>query len=323
MTAGLPPTRILLVGLGSISAVHVQALSTMRGVDVVAGVDIAAGKTLQFQGESRPVERQLSAALDRHGCDVVIVATPSRTHADVCDEILSHPRDVAVLVEKPLATDLDAAAGVLSRAERAGRVVRVLYHAEHGSEVLWAEACMQQLVDEHGPVQHVDAWVSDPYAGLPEERRAALVSSWIDGGVNALSVIDRLVEVESIEALRRIPEHDSTFEARLTARSPEAGATATIVTSWQVTEPAKSSRFEFDDGAALILEHQAVSGRVVSDGRVVAMTGNGGARPRLFNHYQSVFSSVLVGGVRAAFERDLRVHTLLLSRWTTESADSS
>jgi len=45
--------------------------------------------------------------LDSGLCDVVVVATPNMTHAQILLDILNHPKSHHILVEKPLCTTVE------------------------------------------------------------------------------------------------------------------------------------------------------------------------------------------------------------------------
>lgn len=45
--------------------------------------------------------------LDSGMCDVVVIATPNMTHAEILLDVLAHPKAHHVLVEKPLCTTIE------------------------------------------------------------------------------------------------------------------------------------------------------------------------------------------------------------------------
>jgi predicted dehydrogenase len=315
MTEGCAPLRrtVLLVGAGAIGRVHLEALSMLRGVDVCAAVDVDERVSATFRGEPVPVYTELGEALERHRCDTVIVATPTPTHAAIVSRLLSEPPGLHILVEKPLATVLEEVRDLLDRARTGGRRISTLYHAAHAPEVHWGTHRLDSLISDHGLPCSFEASFSTPYATLATQRAAVYVSSWLDLGINALSVLSRYVDLTRLVSFRPIDRWPSTFEAVVEFRrqdgTPRQGS---IVTSWGVTEPSMSTRLRFEGGAELLLDHTGVSARTVVGGVVTAMFGSDGRLPRLLSHYVPLLRQHLLADHRADLD-DLALHSLLLS----------
>jgi len=141
------------------------------------------------------------------------------------------------------------------------------------------------------------ACFADPYQERYEQARASLGSSWIDGGINSLSIISRFADPLERESLRRIGgERASVFEARVSCRAGERDLTALILTSWHVTDSAKTTRITFQSGARLVLDHTAVAGYLITDGRVAEVYGSDRSIPRRDRHYLALYDWWLTGG---------------------------
>lgn len=317
------PSRLVLVGVGAIGAVHLEALSSLAGVDVVAAVDLAPPPEVRFRGKPLTVYSSLHDALHRHEFDRIIVATPTPTHAAVCMALVDQRIAADVLVEKPLAANLDDVVHVLQRAAQGGVKLRVLYHAAHGPEVAWAAQLHRRMRHELGPVRRFEAFFADPYVRRTPPRTTALVSSWVDSGVNALSVAAQFVDLRRVSSWRVVADWFSTHEAVVDFDDQGSRGKGLVVTSWHVTEASKSTRLTFDGGAELVLDHTAVSARLLRHGRVLAMTGTDGAVPRLVSHYLNLYREVLSpsDGPCSAWKAidDLGIHRLLLG-WKEPTA---
>jgi predicted dehydrogenase len=112
--------------------VHVPALRA-AGFDVVALVGRDADKTAR-RARRLGIEHSTTSlrdALARPGADVVTIATPPDTHAELAIEAADAGRHV--ICEKPFALDLEQARSMLDAARRAGIVHLV------GHEFRWAE----------------------------------------------------------------------------------------------------------------------------------------------------------------------------------------
>jgi predicted dehydrogenase len=308
--------RAVLVGLGRISAVHKEALAMIGGVEIVAGVETRQQRAEAARRSGLAVYSTLADALSSHRCDVVIVATPTLTHLDLCRQALDLAGDAEVLVEKPLGVDAEAVDQLLDAVAASGRRLHVLYHSSHAPEVAWGVARATEIAATAGTIQAIEAAYCDPYVVAPRALSDGLASSWVDSGVNALSVLDRFVQLEAVTTLRTFAGRFSTFEAHLSFASGCRAGSGSILTSWQVTESTKITRITFADGTVLVLDHTAVSGRLLRGNAVVDIFSGDPTVPRLVAHYTRMFDGEFAGvdeGEAAA--RDRRLHRLLLSHW--------
>ena len=281
--------RVAILGYGRIGHVHEQALTLLDGVELVAA------------GDALPVEE-----LD---LDAVVVATPTSTHAEVVRE-LRRRWPGRIVVEKPVAITEDDVESMLD-----DPLLDAVYHAAYAPEVEWAVERMGRWVSQHGPVNRISMAFGDPYAAEFDRATATLGDSWLDGGINALSVLARFAVPERVLARRAITGGCSTFEAVVTYDGDAGTGEATILTTWSPIEPSKSSRLAFADGTVVALDHQAVSGRLERHGRTVELFASPvPAVPRLVQHYLGAFARLFVDGHRSfAADVDRQLHRLLLS----------
>jgi predicted dehydrogenase len=122
------PVRVAIVGLGAVSAAHIEAYVAMPDVRVVAGVDVAEEPRRQFERSTRsaafPSVEELLAGTD---LDIAVVATPSPTHRGVVERLAAG--GVHCLCEKPLALSLADADAMLAACEAHG--VRFAYGSSY------------------------------------------------------------------------------------------------------------------------------------------------------------------------------------------------
>ncbi|HKO96199.1 MAG TPA: Gfo/Idh/MocA family oxidoreductase [Pyrinomonadaceae bacterium] len=99
------PVRVLLVGAGRVGLVHALTLSKLKGVVLCGVVDPNRKATglMQGMGLSFPVFATLDEALIQTKPDATVIATPPATHLALARTCLE--RQVAVMIEKPLAVD--------------------------------------------------------------------------------------------------------------------------------------------------------------------------------------------------------------------------
>jgi predicted dehydrogenase len=102
--------RILVAGAGAFGREHLDRLTARRDVQVVAVAD-PDPVARALAGERYAVAYCIESAQEMLGqvpADVIIVATPAATHAEIALQALE--RGISVLLEKPIAADLASAA---------------------------------------------------------------------------------------------------------------------------------------------------------------------------------------------------------------------
>jgi predicted dehydrogenase len=273
-----PTTRVLVVGLGRISRTHLDVLARTPDATVVGGVDPAGGE------HPFPVHTDLETALETTTPDLVVVATPTDTHVDLVTTLLTTTR-ARVLSEKPLARThadvlrLSAVAGV------AGRLT-VAHHFAFSPEVEWARQTVQRH-PEWGPPTRVLSVFNDAYAGLPEERRASYVSTWVDSGPNQLSLLAPFVG-----RVRAVAHDDEGVRAHTVLE--HAGGRTTLLSNWVAADTSKQTVLSYLDGAVqLRLDHTSMTATVLHHGEVVEHVGYTGSDSRKEAHYVGLYRSVL------------------------------
>lgn len=114
--------RTAVVGVGVFGQNHARVLAGLPEAELVAVVDVDAARAQEIAG------RYGCLALANHAelvgkVDAVCVAAPTVKHAEVGVALLE--AGVDILMEKPLAADLESADRLLDAAERHGRILQV------------------------------------------------------------------------------------------------------------------------------------------------------------------------------------------------------
>jgi predicted dehydrogenase len=112
--------RAGLIGLGAMGRNHARVLLGLDGVDLVAVVDPAGNPTSSLRGV--PVLPTV-ADLVALGIDYAVVACPTALHEEVGLELAGH--GVAALIEKPLASSVEAGRRLVDAFDSAGLVAGV------------------------------------------------------------------------------------------------------------------------------------------------------------------------------------------------------
>jgi hypothetical protein len=299
--------RVGLVGCGRIGRTHLEAWSAM-GVEVLGIADPAATDHPGAFASAAGLLDAVGASLE-----VVVVATPTPTHAAVIGDLRRLGWGGRVVVEKPAASTAAEARHVL-----ADDGVDLVYHAAFAPEVTWCTERLAAWAADHGDVVAAEQWLGDAYAADLARAEAVLGSSWLDSGINGLSILARLLGGGAMarRSLRPVPSTTSGFEAEVDVAVGDRSVVATVVTAWGAAEPSKSTRLHLEDGAVVVLDHQAITGRLIAGaGRTAEVFESPGPPRRLVQHYLGCFARLLVEG-RRSFPRevDVRLHEVLLER---------
>ena len=121
-----PLMKVGVAGLGVMGRNHARVLSDMRGVRLTCAFDPDAPTAEAARAYRADPVTTTEAFLDA-GLDAAVVATPNRHHAELGVALLE--RGIPVLVEKPIAADLDGARRMID-ATRASGVVLMVGHVE-------------------------------------------------------------------------------------------------------------------------------------------------------------------------------------------------
>lgn len=190
--------RIALVGLGHIGRIHVAALSQTGGLELAAGCDHDPSLAMVLP-EGTPFYSSHNELFAAGGFDTVVVATPNRSHNAIAVEALA--AGYHVIVEKPAASSLVELDSLERLEAEQGRHVHYALHAASAFEVDALVAHMAEQGDRYGPITAFTSRFYDPYIDsqgslLPHAH--SLDDCWSDSGVNALSVLDRLLPLEAL-----------------------------------------------------------------------------------------------------------------------------
>jgi predicted dehydrogenase len=254
-----PRRRAVVIGLGHAAALTLAALAEQPAIEVLAGVDPLGPAAVA----PLPEGAVALSSLDRlPEADIAVVATPTPTHVEVCTEVLDRCPSISLLLcEKPVALAAAEVEGLLENARQRNVEFRALLHYAFAPEVTWLAARLTGL----GEIDSVDCRFEDPYGDELVERTATLTSSWVDSGINALSVLTRLVRLEDVAAC--VPHGRGEAETTVRFMSGGMPGSGVVRTSWLVDRARKTTRLVLGDGSAVQLDH--LVGAVTAGGRLL------------------------------------------------------
>jgi predicted dehydrogenase len=303
----------MVVGLGEAGAIHVKALQHIPNITIVAVIDTNDSRTTIFHGTIPVYHSTFEALSGEVNPDLVTIATPTPTHVEVCSQVAEYFPRSAILVEKPAADNFEDARRIV---EGIGgkQSVTISYHMAFGAEVEWGLSRIRSERELLGSPIRIESWYADPYQSELSSAQARLGTSWIDSGVNALSVIERFARVLKRTSFRQIGQASwSVFEGTFACQAQGAPVAAVVLTSWHSTAATRTTRIRYSSGAELVMDHNAVAGYILKDGAILSTFGSDGAVPRREAHYRALYKSWLTDNDQVfSPDASLRLHRLLL-----------
>ncbi len=252
--------RAAVIGLGHLGRHHARILDEIPGIDLVAICDTDPAKFEQAECPRGPL-RTPDAGEAMASADLVVVAVPTLLHAEVALPALRTGRDV--LVEKPLASDMDSGLAMVEGA-RESAVSLLCGHVER-----FNGAFRSLALPLAGP-RFVEGHRLAPFTA-----RSLDVDVVLDLMVHDLDLLLHLVgrPVVGVEAVG-IPVISSRVDIANARITFEGGCVANL-TSSRVSESATRKLRVFDRDAYYSLDFKEGSAGVT---RLVGLPG-GPARP--------------------------------------------
>lgn len=287
---------IALAGIGHVARYQLAALADARDFQVVGVADIDPSRTA---GIAAPTFVDVSQMISRTEPDIVLVSVPNVAHFEVARTVLE--AGVHVAIEKPATTTLADFDALGALAEARNIRLHTAFHAAFAPDLLWFLDHRNDLEHLHGPLVGFACGFYDPYlgdAGL-HPGAASLEGSWRDSGINALSVVNRLVGPLELESARmtRVPGVDCLqVQATVDFWFPRSGGVGfgNIDTNWTLGLNRKRTTLALGDrGVRIVLDHSAQAALLLEPGgsaeQLFQVSGN---RPRLVAHYDGVFADL-------------------------------
>jgi len=289
-----------IIGLGHVAAHQIAAIEQSPNFNLLAGCDLDQERH-SLLGESAKAFVSTSKFLEEcDDLDVVVVASPNRLHVEHGVAIMEAGK--WILMEKPLAESPEAFERFVSRKQELSANCTIALHAAFGVETEWYCGTDGLLASDLDNLTSIHSSFDDPYVRdsrlLPQAR--SLGGSWLDSGINALSVICRFVDPGSIVVERcqmtrddqgRCSELDSSVEYSF--KSESGTGFGRIQTSWLTGRDRKVTSLEFDEGdRTIVLDHSEQRVVLSANGVTRCIFENSNGLSRLTNHYIGVFSDL-------------------------------
>jgi predicted dehydrogenase len=189
------PVRLGVIGSGVMGTNHTRVAAGLGAVELVSVHDADASRAQQLAAAYGARAEPDVAALAR-SVDAAVVATPTEYHVPIAMQLLE--AGVDVLVEKPIAPDVESARRLVDTAERLGRVLAVGHVERFNPAVLELDSLLEDVV-------HVEARRISSYS--PRIKDDVV----IDLMIHDLDLVAMIAgsDVAEVHALTRAPRSSS------------------------------------------------------------------------------------------------------------------
>ena len=182
--------RFAAIGLGgAMGMFHVPALKRIPGAELAGGFDLSPERRAAWERETgSPAYGSVDELLERARPDVAIVATPPRSHVELCLRAID--AGCHVFCEKPLAESAAEADRIIAAADAAGRVVAVNH--EFREHPIFRAVRDEVAAGRHGRLAFCQVWQHLDLAPWDEPApwRAGMANrALFEGGIHLVDLL--------------------------------------------------------------------------------------------------------------------------------------
>jgi D-galactose 1-dehydrogenase len=290
--------KLALIGVGHVAQHQVAAIARIPEIRLTDAYDLDSAKAGGLP-DATHVHASLDTLLRSSDADIILVSTPNKTHFEIARQVIEAGR--AVIVEKPIATSDAELDELIELSERKGCFLAVALHAAYARDLIWWVGRMQAEPAAFGRLRGFHAGFFDPYVveGQLLPPAADLSGSWFDSGINALSVIGRIIDPDSLQlveahmsAVPQFPCSQIQGSALFSFRNLETTGHGTVDTNWTLGLNHKVTRIFYDD-AQIILDHSRETVVIEHENQGVDRIDLRTDQSRLTNHYEGLFRHLI------------------------------
>lgn len=177
--------KVGIIGLGTITEYYLEGLKNSKILELTAVCDTLINSVSKKYYEEYPFYLDYKEMIEKECLDYIIISTPPKSHFEIAKHALEN--NVNVIVEKPATTNLKDLKYLMDLAKQNNLIFEVMYHWQNGSEVIK----FNELYEKE-KITEINTTVLDPYSSDEiniDEAKIKLLGTWIDSGVNILSMI--------------------------------------------------------------------------------------------------------------------------------------
>lgn len=337
--------RLGIIGAGTIFRYQIDALSSLTNkfcMNAICDSDIARLKQAKklLDGTKTADDILFCHSVEElTNCDAVLISTPPQTHYQLAKACLE--KGLCVLIEKPAVLSMDELLSLYALANHTHTLFHVAYHAAFAVDLLWWLHRQSSIKEQFalGQLSNIYCGFYDPYVldGHTLLEKDNLMGSYIDSGVNQLSVCDRILDKNALDDFHctdsnYIMDKKNTVIASQTEYT-NGDITILLDTGWIYGLNRKRTVLQFKDcDKQVVLDHsnqrviiqnalgkndilscmRAPSDIELQPGDVLLFENT--TEPRLKRHYIGVFEDFALAFIQQASNElaTKRIHRVLL-----------
>lgn len=317
-----------IVGLGHVAVHQIAALKRSDNFVIVAACD-QNPDTRSLVDHSTTFFDDLDQMLNQANLDIVVVATPNKLHVEHGIQVISAGK--WLVMEKPVAEKKSDYQRLADAKSRLASNCTLALHAAFGVELEWFYREFHHGQFAEWQFDSIECEFFDPYIidGQLQSGAASLGGSWLDSGINALSVICRIVDPSSLTITSATMNSDNSVACTETSATVEFNVSDSrlsgvgrVNTSWTMGRNFKATTLGVaNSDNVLVLDHTGQSVVLRTGDKTEILFSCENQLPRLTNHYIGVFDDLVtqVTSARDNFEYCSKLHDFL---YEAKSRDS-
>lgn len=302
--------NIGIIGLGQIAQHYIKGLKASKfSLSCLCDTNEEAYSIKMFKNV--PFYKNYLDMILKENLKYVIVTTPPKTHYEIVKNCLKNK--VNVFLEKPATTNYEQLVELINIAKENGVFLKVVFHWQYGSEVLFLKQYIKSetFYQNYGKLQLIECYLNDPYAkeGKIKKDRIGLEGTWLDAGINMLSLVSLFLNCKCSCLRKYSCEFDkfSNLPKKTIHYCFIDDVDLMFNIDWTLNLNYKRSYFYFDKGS-IIVNHTFQ--RVVDKNNNVIFEND--EMERLDNHYYNFFKNFNEDDID--YQQCLKLHELLF-KW--------
>lgn len=311
--------KLGIIGLGTIFKKHLAALHELPDKYSLCGVYDISKTALDALKQLSPATdcyQNISDFLANKEIQAVLIGTPPQSHFSLAKQCLESKKHV--LLEKPAVLSFKELEALYDIAKKNNRILHIAYHAAFAVDLIWFLNNKPLLESKYnlGKCQKITCHFYDPYIIDKEliNSRNILGGSFLDSGVNALSVCNQLADLSHAH----LSQHSIQCVEDLVISSYTKYTTdehiIEIYTSWNKNINQKKTILTYDNNSSIVLEHTLQTVELLQNGNCLQLSPQI-LDDRLTLQYKGVFEdfyAVYHNHICSNREASFYIHKLLL-----------